>query len=75
MTHTEKSSLIHQYAAGELSWHTLRERGFENYLEVLAALAEHGLKYPLAPMTGPNVAARERGIAILTERFNAQTSP
>jgi len=75
MSPTETESLIRQYAAGELTWHTLRERGFDNYLEVLAALAEHGLKYPIAPMTGPNVAARQRGIALLTERLKAQDGP
>ncbi len=75
MTPKEKETLIRQYAAGEITWHSLRERGFDNYVEVLSGLAELGLKYPVAPMTGPNVEARQRGIAFLRQRFQEQASP
>ncbi len=61
----ERENLIRQYAAGEITWHALRERGFEDYVQVLAGLGELGLRPPIAPMTGPNVAARQRGIALL----------
>ncbi len=75
MTPKEKETLIRQYAAGEITWHALRERGFDNYVEVLSGLGELGLKYPVAPMTGPNVEARQRGIAFLRQRFQEQASP
>jgi len=74
MTLAEKETLIRQYAAGEITWHMLRERGFDNYLEVLSGLGELGLKYPVAPMSGPNVAARQRGIALLRQRFQEQAA-
>ena len=56
-----------QYAAGEITWHTLRERGFENYVDVLGALGELGLRPPVAPMEGPNVEARRRARALIRE--------
>ncbi len=75
MTPKEKETLIRQYAAGEITWHALRERGFDNYVEVLSGLGELGLKYPVAPMSGPNVEARQRGIAFLRQRFQEQATP
>jgi hypothetical protein len=75
MTPKEKETLIRQYAAGEITWHALRERGFDNYAEVLSGLGALGLKYPVAPMSGPNVEARQRGIAFLRERFQEQATP
>lgn len=62
---SEREKLIRQYAAGEISWHELRERGFEDYVQVLAALGELGLRPPIARMEGPNVEARRRGRATL----------
>ena len=62
-----KEALLRQYAAGEIAWHELHERGFENYVEVLGGLGELGLRPPIAPMEGPNQAARERGRAIIRE--------
>jgi hypothetical protein len=67
MTENERERLIRQYAAGEITWHSLRERGFDNYVDVLAALGDLGLRPPVAPMEGPNVAARERGRALLRQ--------
>ncbi len=67
MAESEKEKLIRQYAAGEITWHSLRERGFENYVQVLGALGELGLRPPIAPMEGPNRAARERGRALIRE--------
>jgi hypothetical protein len=75
MTQDEKEALIRQYAAGDITWHALRERGFDNYAEVLSGLGALGLKYPVAPMTGPNLAARLRGIEFLRQRFKEQTAP
>ena len=60
MTESERDQLIRRYAAGDISWSALRERGFDRYGQVLAALGERGLRPPIAPMDGPNVAARER---------------
>lgn len=65
MTESEKEKLIRQYAAGEVSWRALGERGFDNYVQVLGALGALGLRPPVAPMQGPNLKARERGRAIL----------
>jgi hypothetical protein len=38
----EKGALIRQYAAGEITWHVLRERGFDNCVEVPSGLGELG---------------------------------
>jgi hypothetical protein len=67
MVETEHETLIRRYAAGEITWSTLRARGFDSYGEVLARLGTLGLRPPLAPMDGPNVAARERGRSIIRE--------
>jgi hypothetical protein len=67
MTEGEKDALIRQYAAGEITWSTLRERGIENYLEVLAGLGKLGLRPPIAPMEGPNVEARRRARSLLRQ--------
>jgi hypothetical protein len=72
MTESDKEKLIRQYAAGEITWSRLRERGFEDYVEVLGALGEFGLRQPVAPMRGPNLAARQRGIAIIREALRAR---
>jgi hypothetical protein len=67
MTESDKEKLIRQYAAGEVTWSSLRQRGFDNYLDVLAELGKLGLRPPVAPMEGPNVEARERGRALLRQ--------
>lgn len=72
MTENEKQTLIRQYAAREISWHELRERGFDDYVQVLGALGELGLRPPIAEMTGPNVEARRRGRAMIREALRAQ---
>ena len=33
----ERNELVRLYAAGEITWHTLQERGFEDYVQVLGA--------------------------------------
>ncbi len=71
MTETDKEKLIRQYAAGEITWHSLRERGFDDYVQVLGALGELGLRPPVAAMQGPNVAARQRGRAVIREALRA----
>jgi hypothetical protein len=72
MPDTDKEQLIRQYAAGEITWRALRERGFDDYVQVLGALGELGLRPPIAPMEGPNVKARQRGRAILREALRAR---
>lgn len=67
----DRERLLRQYAAGEITWSALRDRGFENYAEVLAELGALGLRYPVAPMEGPNRAARERGRACIREALRA----
>ncbi len=71
MTPEERDGLIRQYAAGAITWHELQERGFETYVQVLGALGELDLRPPVAPMEGPNVAARLRGRAIIREALRA----
>ena len=72
MTDNDREKLIRQYAAGEITWRALHERGFDDYVQVLGALGELGLRPPVAPMRGPNVAARERGRATLRAALRAQ---
>ncbi|MEO9191420.1 MAG: hypothetical protein ABI224_15685 [Acetobacteraceae bacterium] len=67
----ERNELVRLYAAGEITWHTLQERGFADYVQVLGALGELGLRPPIAPMEGPNRAARERGRALIREALRA----
>lgn len=72
MTEGEREALIRQYAAGEIAWRELRERGFEDYVEVLGALGALGLRPPIARMEGPNVAARRRGRMAIREALRSQ---
>ncbi len=72
MAETDKQKLIRQYAAGEIAWHALRERGFRDYVEVLGILGELGLRPPIAPMEGPNAEARRRGRAVIREALRAR---
>jgi hypothetical protein len=72
MPERDKQKMIRQYAAGEITWHTMRERGFDSYLDVLAGLGELGLRPPVAPMEGPNVEARRQGRAMIREALKAQ---
>jgi hypothetical protein len=74
MTETEKEALLRQYAAGTITWTSLRGRGIENYRDVLAGLGSLGLRPPVAPMEGPNVEARRRGRAIVRQALE-QTKP
>ena len=60
-----RERLLRAYAAGEISWRELRQRGFADYVEVLAGLGEIGLRPPIAPMEGPSRSARERGRTLL----------
>jgi hypothetical protein len=71
MTETEREKLIRQYAAGEITWHALQYRGFGNYVQVLAALGELGLRPPVATMEGPNIEARRRGRAVIREALRS----
>jgi hypothetical protein len=72
MIESEKEELIRQCAAGEISWRRLGQRNFEDYVQVLGVLGALGPRPPLAPMRGPNVAARQRGIAILRKALQAR---
>ena len=57
----DRERLLRSYAAGDISWTSLRGRGIENYRDVLAGLGELGL------LEGPNVEARRRGREVLRE--------
>jgi hypothetical protein len=71
MNHHEES-LLRSYAGGTVSWSDLRAQGFDDYAAVLGGLGELGLRPPVAPLDGPNAAARERGrdlvLKLLSER-------
>lgn len=71
MTEIDEEKLIRQYAAGEITWSTMRERGIDNYVDVLAGLGRLGLRVPVAPMEGPNREPRERGLEMLREWLKA----
>ncbi len=66
---TERDTLLRAYAAGDITWHELQQRGFDNYLVVLAGLGELQLRPPVATMAGPNLLARQRGRAFLRRAF------
>ena len=68
----DREDLLRRYAAGEVTWRALQERGFDNYLQVLGGLGELGLRPPIASMHGPNVEARERGRALLRRLLRDQ---
>ena len=68
---TDQERLLRSYAAGDISWTSLRGRGIENYRDVLAGLGELGLRPPVAPMEGPNVEARRRGRAVLRQALES----
>jgi hypothetical protein len=67
MTQDEQDVLLHQYAAGQITWTSLRDCGLDNYRDVLAGLGRLHLRPPVAPMEGPNVAARTRARALIRE--------
>jgi hypothetical protein len=71
MTESERDKFIRQYAAGEITWSAMRERGIDSYVDVLAGLGRLGLRPPVAPMDGPNVEARRRGRAMIREALKA----
>ena len=71
MTENDRDQMIRQYAAGEITWSLLRERGFDSYMDVLGGLGRLGLRPPIAPMEGPNREARERGRALMREALKA----
>lgn len=72
MPDSDRQQLIRAYAAGEITWRALQERGFEDYVQVLAGLGELGLRPPVAPMEGPNVEARRRGRALIRVALKAR---
>jgi hypothetical protein len=67
-----REQLLRLYAAGLITWSELQDRGFANFVEVLAGLGDLGLRQPLAEMIGPNVVSRERGRAILRDALKAR---
>ncbi len=67
--------MLRGYAAGSVTWRALQDQGFEDYIQVLAGLAELGLRPPLAPMEGPNMEARRRGRALVERLLRDQQRP
>lgn len=70
MTDLQQDALLRRYAAGELTWSSLRGQGIDNYRDVLAGLGRLGLRPPIAPMDGPNVPSRLRARAIIREALS-----
>ena len=66
-----REQMLRAYAAGDMTWHELQTRGFDDYIEVLGGLGELGLRPPVARMVGPNIVARERGRARVAELLRA----
>lgn len=58
---------VREYALGDLTWRDLQGKGVIRYGQVLADLADMGLKVPIAPLEGDNADLRARGIAWLEE--------
>ena len=73
MTESDREEMIRQYAAGDITWRTMRERGFDSFLDVLGGLGALGLRQPVAPMDGPNVEARLRARALIREALKARS--
>ena len=72
MTDTDKETLIRQYAAGDITWHDLRERGFDDYVQVLGGLGDFGL----APADRADGGAESRGAGARSRRsFATPASP
>ncbi len=71
----ERERLLQDYAACRVTWHDLQRRGFADYLEVLGGLGELGLRPPMAPMEGPNVEARRRGMEVLRQALSERAGP
>ena len=67
MTQLEEDELIRRYAAGDITWTSLRGRGIGNYRDVLAGLGRLGLRPPIAPMDGPNVDTRLKARAMIRD--------
>jgi hypothetical protein len=72
MIGSDQEKLLRQYAAGDITWALLRQRGLENYRDVLAGLGGLGLRPPIAPMEGPNVEARTRARAVIRDALRAR---
>lgn len=58
---------VRRYADGELSWSDLKRMGVRRYTEVMADLADMGLRLPVAPLEGESAAMRQAGIIRLEE--------
>jgi len=63
---------VRRYAQGELSWSDLRRLGINRFTQVMADLAEMGLKLPIAPLEGENAAIRKAGIQRLEKALDIQ---
>lgn len=67
----EREALLRSYAAGVTPWRELQLRGFNDYVEVLAGLAELKLRLPVASFSGPSGEARRRAVDWLESRLAA----
>ena len=72
MSDAERDEVIRRCAAGGITWHAMREMGFDSHLDVLGRL---GLRPPIAPTDGANVASRERPRALVGEALMTIANP
>ena len=61
----QRRTAIGLYARGDLSWRDLQNRGITRYTDVMAELADMGIPMPIAPLEGPNLEKRLKGIDLL----------
>ncbi len=59
MASKEREALIRQYAAGEITWSALRDRGFENYDQVSA----NSVFVPRSPKWKGRMSRRDNAVA------------
>lgn len=74
MTDQDREALVRRHASGDISWHDLREPGFDTHVQVPAAQGEPALRPTLAAMEGPGLAARQRGRDTMRKLLRASTS-
>ncbi len=57
-----RTEIAKAYAAGEISFREVQDRGIFRYTELLALLADLNLRPPIAPDGGPNAESRAEGM-------------
>jgi hypothetical protein len=69
MTQEQFETLVRDYADGKISWQLMKQKGIRNYLTVLGALGNLGLKPPKAPLE-----LTEKARGVIRRALQAQMS-